>query len=120
MKALVVIAHGSRRVASNDEVKDLVKTMSKLDGNSFDVIKACFLELASPSIPEALDACVDDGSREIIVLPYFLSAGTHVSHDIPRALSAAREKHPNIVITERAHIGAGAFMSQMLLNAAKG
>lgn len=120
MKALVVIAHGSRRIASNDEVKDLVNTMAKLDGHAFDIIKACFLELAEPSIPTALDACVYDGANEIVVMPYFLSAGTHVSHDIPDALSLARSRHADVIITERAHIGAGSFMAQMLLNAATG
>lgn len=118
MKALVVIAHGSRRDASNDEVRDLVHSMSQLGDQSFDVITACFLELAEPSIKDALGSCVELGANEIIVMPYFLSAGTHVSHDIPRELSEAREKHPNITITERAHIGAGSLMPQMLLSAA--
>lgn len=118
MKALVVIAHGSRREASNDEVRDLVNSMHQLDGQMFDIIKACFLELAEPSIKDALDSCVELGANDIIVMPYFLSAGTHVSNDIPRELLNVRVKHPNVTIVERPHIGAGSFMAQMLLSAA--
>ena len=42
-----------------------------------------FLELAEPSIPDGIQRCIDAGATEVVVVPYFLSAGRHVSEDIP-------------------------------------
>lgn len=75
MKALLLIAHGSRRASSNDEVKALAKKMGELSDNDFDAIVPAFLELAEPSITEGFEQCVSLGATEIIAMPYFLSAG---------------------------------------------
>ncbi|HDK38263.1 MAG TPA: cobalamin biosynthesis protein CbiX, partial [Thiolapillus brandeum] len=41
MKALLVVAHGSRREASNDEVRQLCARIQEKNGNEeFDVVRA--------------------------------------------------------------------------------
>ena len=92
MKSLLVIAHGSRRESSNDEVRQLVKTISNQPDSGFDDVSAAFLELAEPSIPDGLEACIEQGGKEIIVFPYFLAAGRHVVEDIPAEVLPVTEK----------------------------
>ena len=58
MNALLLIAHGSRRIESNNEVRKLTKKIINLKKQDFDIIMCCFLELASPSIPEAINPAV--------------------------------------------------------------
>ena len=67
MKSLLVIAHGSRRQASNDEVRFLTGRIADKAGNKFDIVKSAFLELAEPSIPDGIQQCVEEGAEEIIV-----------------------------------------------------
>lgn len=117
MQALMIIAHGSRRAASNQEIFDLIDILSTKTTQYIKVV-AAFLELATPSISESLDDCVKCGVSEVIVLPYFLSAGRHVSEDIEHALAPKREEYPQLSITIKPHIGAADGMADMLLNLA--
>ncbi|OYZ55778.1 MAG: hypothetical protein B7Y21_13875 [Hydrogenophilales bacterium 16-61-112] len=87
MSSLLIIAHGSRRGASNDEVRQLADQVRAQPHHAYDHIGAAFLELAEPSIQEGLAALVAQGATDIIAFPYFLAAGTHVAQDIPEAIA---------------------------------
>lgn len=119
MKALLLIAHGSRREASNQEIIDLSEHLATLAGEEYAMVKACFLELAKPSIGEAVEACAQNGIQDITAVPYFLSAGRHVSEDVPRDLAAASQCHNGIRISVCPHIGAISAMPGLLLAAVK-
>lgn len=118
MKSLLLVAHGSRRRASNDEVKLLVERLRNHASGQFASIEYAFLELAKPSIPDAIDALVSQGCDEIVVLPYFLSAGTHVAEDIPAIVDDKKTQYPNIPIELAPHIGSSQDMLDLLLSAA--
>lgn len=89
MRALLVVAHGSRREASNEEVRALAAEVARQAGQTFGAVSCAFLELAEPSIPRGLEDLAADGAQEIVVLPYFLSAGRHVVEDIPAEVAKA-------------------------------
>lgn len=112
---LLIIAHGSRREASNDEVRRLAGRVRGLRPPGIGHVEVAFLELAEPSIPEGLARCVERGAREIIVLPYFLAAGTHVTLDIPEMISAFELDHPQIRIRLTPHLGASATLPRAIL-----
>lgn len=106
MRSLLLLAHGSRRDASNDEVRGLATAVAaRMDGR-YDRVACAFLELAEPSIGEAIDREVAAGCDEVTCLPYFLSAGRHVSEDIPGLIEAARERHPQARIRLERYLGA--------------
>jgi sirohydrochlorin ferrochelatase len=119
MQALLVVAHGSRRAASNQEIFELIDILSSKT-TDYLYITVAFLELATPSISESIDRCVQKGATEVVVLPYFLSAGRHVSEDIDNAIAPKREEYHQLTITIKPHIGAANEMPEMLLNLAKG
>ncbi len=109
-KALLVVAHGSRREASNQEVRALTQLLANsLDGD-YIAIKSAFLELADPLIPEGIDDLVEIGAQQIDVLPYFLSAGRHVSQDIPDIIRNSILKYPEIDIHLKTYIGGSSKM----------
>ena len=83
MKALLIVAHGSRREASNDEVRALTGLVAERAGTQYDKVECAFLELAEPFIPAGVEALIETGADDITVVPYFLSAGRHVVEDIP-------------------------------------
>jgi sirohydrochlorin ferrochelatase len=84
--ALLLIAHGSRQEEANADLHAVVSEMRKR--GEFAIVEGAFLELAKPTIEEAGARCVEQGARQVIMLPYFLSAGVHVRQD----LTAIREK----------------------------
>ena len=83
MKTLLIVAHGSRRDASNDEVRALSERVARQAGDAYGRVDCAFLELAEPSIPAGLSCMIETGATDITVVPYFLSAGRHVAEDIP-------------------------------------
>ncbi|HPY39761.1 MAG TPA: CbiX/SirB N-terminal domain-containing protein [Thiolinea sp.] len=115
MKSLLLIAHGSRRAESNDEVRALAAKLSALS-QGFDSVSCAFLELAEPSIPDGIEACVQQGASEIVLLPYFLSAGRHVAADIPALVQPKQAQYPKITIELRPYLGAATALPQVILN----
>ena len=55
MKALLLIVHGSRREASNEEVMALAKRIQINSPGHFEMVVPAFLALAEPSTPEAIE-----------------------------------------------------------------
>lgn len=114
MKALVLVAHGSRRQASNEEVITLSKVVANEMKNDYPIVEAGFLELAEPLIPDAIDICVKNGATDVCVVPYFLSAGRHVQEDVPAEVDKARAMHKDIPMVVLPHIGGAPMMIELI------
>lgn len=119
MKYLLIVAHGSRRMASNDEVREVARCFD-LQNHGFDKVAAAFLELDEPSIPQGLINAIEQGATEIVVLPYFLSAGRHVSEDIPAEVALVQKDYQNVTIKIAPYLGASDRMPEILLTQASG
>ena len=115
MRHLLLIAHGSRRSESNQEVRALTEALRQRAGDRFDEVSCAFLELAQPNIPSAIDACVASGASQILVVPYFLSAGRHVAKDIPAEVDAKRAEYPRVEIQLADHLGAMPGIADLIL-----
>ncbi|HEY9097920.1 MAG TPA: CbiX/SirB N-terminal domain-containing protein [Thiobacillus sp.] len=118
MPSLLIIAHGSRRAASNDEIRQLADAVRAEAGQHYEHIEVAFLELAEPSIPEGLAALAAQGATEVVAFPYFLAAGTHVVHDIPEAIAGFTAAHPDVSVRLSPHLGASAVLPAAILNVA--
>lgn len=118
MPSLLIIAHGSRRAASNDEVRALADAVRTQPGQAYAHVEAAFLELAEPSIAEGLAALAAKGATEIVAFPYFLAAGTHVAQDIPEAIAEFSASHPGVAVRLAPHLGASAALPAAILGMA--
>lgn len=118
MKALLLVGHGSRRAASNDEVREISQRLGDRAGEDYGLVKCAFLELAEPSIPDGIEACIQAGADEVVVLPYFLSAGRHVVEDIPNEVQGKIDQHPGVSISIAPYLGAADGVVDLLLDSA--
>jgi sirohydrochlorin cobaltochelatase len=93
-----LIAHGSREAKSNQAFLRLVGrlTRSTKTGSKRPRVIGAFLELARPTIPEALEAAVKAGVREVVVIPFMLFPGRHVARDIPRLVRETAVLHRGV------------------------
>jgi sirohydrochlorin ferrochelatase len=114
-RSLLVVAHGSRRAASNDEIRQLVERLKSSEENDFDIVEAAFLELADPSIPDGIECCIQQGAEEVVVFPYFLSVGRHVAEDIPAEVGIKQRQHANIKIHIADYLGMAEGIPGMIL-----
>ncbi len=119
MKALLLVAHGSRREASNNEIRELTEKLASRSGDAFIDVRCAFLELAEPSIPDGIGLCAGQGASEVLVLPYFLSAGRHVAEDIPAEIDRKRAELPDVEIRQLPYFGSLEQVTDLLMTAAE-
>ncbi|MEZ5478417.1 MAG: CbiX/SirB N-terminal domain-containing protein [Thiolinea sp.] len=115
-QALLLVAHGSRRQRSNDEVRELAATVAQQAGERFMHVDCAFLELAEPSIEAGIDQCVAAGAEAVVVMPYFLSAGRHVAEDVPAIVRKKQTEYPQVSLRLSAYLGAAPSISQLILD----
>jgi sirohydrochlorin cobaltochelatase len=60
------------------------------------LLQLAYLELMSPSLPEAGAALCAAGCTHIEVLPMFLGTGGHLRQDLPPMLERLREQYPSV------------------------
>lgn len=94
---IVIIGHGSRLKSANDAVRKAVREIKAK--SRYRIIEPAFLQLCKPDLSEAVRRIAKAGCRQIIIVPFFLFLGNHVTVDIPAAIrkEAGRYKHINFV-----------------------
>ncbi len=92
--AILLIAHGSRLAAANADLLQLAEQLRSRFPNH--VVETAYLELTEPTIPQGAARCVTLGATRVLLLPYFLSAGTHVTEDLCRFRSQFAEQWPSV------------------------
>ncbi|KPJ78246.1 MAG: hypothetical protein AMJ54_04545 [Deltaproteobacteria bacterium SG8_13] len=105
MNGLLIVAHGSRKQPSNEEVLDLTRQIRLLAGGVFDRVVCGFVQFAEPTVESQIEKLVSDGVENMVVFPYFLGSGSHVSNDIPRLVQETASRHPGIHIRVTEHLG---------------
>ncbi len=109
---VLLVAHGSRLASANEAHEQLCTAVSERADLE---VRPAFLELAEPSIPDAIDAAVSDGARTVRVLPHFLHLGRHLREDIPQLVEAAAGRHAGTAtVVLEGHTGAHDGMVQLL------
>ncbi len=113
MQALLVVAHGSRRSQSNQEVIELATQMATSLAQ-FQVVDAAFLELVEPNISQKIAQCYQRGIRKVVIYPHFLAAGTHVVNDLPRIIEQAKQQYTGLEIQLLPHLGGFSGLSEFI------
>jgi precorrin-8X/cobalt-precorrin-8 methylmutase len=91
---ILIISHGSPRDEANQGFSDLVKRIAARLGAA-DMLPA-FFSIARPNISDQVAVLAGRGLRHIVLMPYFLYSGQHVTVDIPAQLAQCRQQFPNV------------------------
>lgn len=113
MLGLLLIDHGSRRAESNAQLEDMAARVRRLRPHA--VVGAAHMEIAAPDLATVFTALVGEGATRIVILPYFLSDGRHLTQDIPALAAAAAAAHPGVTYTIGAALGPHDALAALLL-----
>ena len=112
MKGILLFGHGARNpdwAAPFHRIRDTI-----LAGNPDALVEPGFLELMRPTFDEGVDCLVNQGATEIVVVPIFMAAGSHIKKDLPLMAASAMDRHPQISIGLAPPVGeAQAVLSAM-------
>ncbi|MBS0206287.1 MAG: sirohydrochlorin cobaltochelatase [Planctomycetes bacterium] len=111
--AVLLIAHGSRRAAANDDLVRLAGLV--MDRGDYQIVEVSYLELADPSIAAGGRTCVERGARRVLMLPYFLSAGVHVVNDLKASRTELSAEFPDVEFVLCPHLGLHPLMAEIVL-----
>jgi len=118
MTGFIVFAHGSRVESANQAVRDVAARMAALEQNGAPVEPA-FLELGEPDLTGAAARLASRGISRIVVIPYFLTLGTHMQRDLPRLVQQAAQAIGNVEIEVTAPLDGHPALVEALLDRAK-
>lgn len=95
MEHILLIGHGSPRKEANcnDTVGSLLHRMLH-PGCDGQCVKVAYLQFEHPGVMDAITGCVEGGATRIVIHPYFLNAGMHVTKDIPEMIKEAEGRYP--------------------------
>ena len=93
----IVFAHGSRVESANQAVRKVAADFAHSKGAG--LAEPAFLEIGMPDLAGAVAALAQRGIKDIVVLPYFLTLGTHMQRDLPKLVEEALAGHPGMTIS---------------------
>jgi sirohydrochlorin ferrochelatase len=114
--ALLLIAHGSRRADANADLEHLAGELRRR--GSYGFVQVSYLELAEPGIAAGGEICVDAGAEEVILLPYFLSPGVHVTEDLANARTDLAGRFPKVTFRLAPPLGRHPLLAEVVLQRA--
>ena len=115
--ALLLIAHGSRNAAANDDLFHLADALRRR--GEYGVVEPAFRERAEPTIDAAGRRCVEQGARRVVLLPYFLSAGVHVRRDLADARGRLARRYPRVEFRLAEPLGRHPLLLQVVAERAR-
>lgn len=110
--AVIVIDHGSKRDAANDMLFDVVAQYKAVTGAR--IVEAAHMELAEPTLSDAVRACIGRGATQIVVHPYFLAPGRHSTGDIPAMVAEMARAHPAVSFHVTAPLGIAPQLAEVM------
>ncbi len=115
MKAIIFIAHGSKKDQSNNEFVNLIEKVSKED-TKYNFKKAAFLELSTPCVQEVAVEFIKKDVKDISFYPYFLNSGKHVLIDLPNIIENLKKEYPLVEFKLLSHFGKSEKIKDIILS----
>jgi sirohydrochlorin ferrochelatase len=113
----VIFAHGSRIEGANESVRAVAAEVSRAGG--YDLVEAAFLDLAPPDLESAVGDLVRRGAGRIVLIPYFLTLGTHLDRDLPGIVARASRAHNDVPIDVTPPLNGHPALLEILLERAR-
>jgi len=116
MTGFVLFAHGSRVESANGAVRE---TAARLARAGEHVVEPAFLELGRPDLEGAVGNLAAQGVSRVVVIPYFLTLGTHMQRDLPELARRSAAAHPGIAVEIAPPLDGHPALLEVLLDRAR-
>lgn len=113
--AIVLLSHGSRLPEAQATLQK-IKTMVAASVAKDFIVEGAALQFNQPDLPASIAKVVEQGAKNIIVVPLFLYLGLHMQRDIPEILTKEKMRYPGVSINMSEHIGADPLLLDIIMN----
>ncbi len=102
-KAVMLLGHGSKAPEANETLRKVARALEARGG--YGCVQSAFLQMEMPDFQAAADILVSRGFMDILVMPYFLYMGLHVTKDLPAEIEEAKKRHPGLQVSVTDNLG---------------
>ena len=95
-RGIVLFAHGSRDPLWRLPIEAVAAQISARQPGV--LVRCAYLEICTPSLPEAAAELIAAGAGQLRVFPLFLGVGKHAREDLPLLIEDIQSTHPEVVI----------------------
>ena len=110
--AIVLFAHGSRDPLWRAPMEAVAARIAQTDPGR--PVACAYLELCTPTLPDAAAQLVAQGARQVTVVPMFLGTGKHAREDLPVLVEQLRASHPGVAFSVQQAIGEDPRMTALM------
>jgi sirohydrochlorin cobaltochelatase len=103
MKAIILFGHGARDVRWREPF-DRLAALWKAQHPQV-LVQLAFLEMMEPSLSGAIANLVNEGVKQITVVPVFFGQGGHLRNDFPVLLEECRTQYPQVQLSTSPAVG---------------
>lgn len=110
--AVIILGHGSRNGGADEAIKRTAAELKRV--GDFVSVEYAFLQYVQPALPETLETCIRQGASNIVIVPFFMQAGAHVTRHIPDLVEKAKKQHPGVNIAVTDYAGTHPLMTKIV------
>ncbi len=115
-RAIILLAHGSRDPLWRMPIEAVAAEIRNREPGT--PVRCAYLELSTPTLPEAATELIADGAREIRVFPVFFGVGKHAREDLPLLVAEIRQAHPDVALDLLPSAGEHGQLTELMANIA--
>jgi sirohydrochlorin cobaltochelatase len=123
---IIILAHGSklRDEKSRLVVEGVQSTLHKIaeeikKRNNWSLVEQAYFQFIKPNLSESIENLANKGCTKIVVLPFFLFSGNHVTRDIPRILKEEEKKYKDIEFVLTKSLGEDSRIIDIVIDSIK-
>ncbi len=116
MKAVLVVAHGSKKTQQNDVLYEIINMVRQNLNSEEYFVEGTFISFKEMNIEFKLKEVIEKGATEIIIVPYLLFAGNYVKNIIPTKIDRFMESYPNIKILYKESLGVDKRLAEIIVD----
>ncbi len=110
--AIVLFAHGSRDPLWRAPLEAVATRIAAQQPGR--PVACAYLELCTPTLPDAVAQLVAQGARQVAVVPMFLGTGKHAREDLPVLVEQLRASHSGVQFSVQTAIGEDPRMTALM------
>lgn len=91
---IIILSHGSKLKKANASLEKTVKAIKNKTG--LNIITPAYLQFCQPDLTRSIAGLIRQKCQTIIIIPFFLFNGNHVTRDIPHLIGKEKAKYPQV------------------------
>ena len=89
---IIILSHGSKLKKANDSLNKTIKVIKQKTG--LVIVVPAYLQFCQPNLTKSVKGLISKGCRTVIIIPFFLFNGNHVTRDIPEIIEKVKARYP--------------------------